>query len=381
MPDASTVVAFCALPPPMTGQRIASKTFLDLLRGRVRVVHVAPASRALRAVAGGFGVAYTRDWVASLRRLRATFRATPGATLYFCPSSSLLGLARDVATVAAVRGLAGRVVGHVHSGDHELHFAGRHRRLARWLARRIDAYCVSTETQCRKLAPAVAPTPVWAVTNVVDPSLRFDAAELDAALAARRARPGLSVLYLSNLVPSKGYLDVLRALAHAAGDVQARFVGTWMSAADRDAFLAERARLGLADRAHVLEPVQTRTAARALLADADVVCLPTSYPHEAQPLAVLEGMAAGCPVVSTAHCSLPEYVLDGETGVIVPAGDARAIARAFDRLRDDAARERMGRRAHALAGERFAPARALVPLLQALGADESPAPRGEGTPT
>lgn len=367
MGDRETVVAFCPLPPPVTGQRIASKTFLDLLRGHARVVHVPPASRPPRGVAGGFDADYVRRSWGGLRRLRAALASAPGATVYFCPSRSLLGLARDVATVAAIGRRAGRVVAHVHSGDHERQFSGARAALARWLAARIDAYCVPTETQARALRPALSPTPVFAVTNVVDPALRFDASALDAVFAARRARPGLDVLYLSNLVPSKGYLDVLRALPDTADSVRAQFVGTWMDPADRDAFLAERERLGLTDRALVHDPVETRQAARALLEAADVVCLPTSYPHEAQPLAVLEGMTAGCPVVSTAHASLPEYVIDGVTGLVVPPSDPRAIAAALDRLTDTETRERIGRAAHRLAAERFAPERALGPLLQALG--------------
>lgn len=366
MAEPTPVVAFCPLPPPTTGQRIASKTFLDLLREHVRVVHVPPASRPPRTIAGGFDAGYVRRTWGGLRRLRAALRASPGATVYFCPSSSLLGLTRDVATVAAVRGRAGRIVAHVHSGDHEKQFVGRRAPLARWLAGRIDAYCVSTETQADKVRPVVAPTPVFAVTNVVDPALRFTPEELDEALAARRERPGLDVLYLSNLVPSKGYLDLLRALTRLDDRVRVRFVGAWLDAADREAFLAERERLGLEARAEVLAPVSTREDARALLATADVVCLPTSYPHEAQPLAVLEGMSAGCPVVSTAHCSLPEYVHHGETGLIVPPHDPAAIAEALGRLLDPDRRERLGRAAYALAGERFAPERALAPLLSAL---------------
>lgn len=350
----------------MTGQRVASATFLELMRPYADVEHVDVGSRSPRPVAGEFDAGYIRRSVQGLRRVREAIGRAPEATVYFCPSTSGWGLGRDLATVAALRGVR-RIVAHVHAGDHERQFRGWRAPLARWIARRVDAYCVPTETQARALRPVVAPTPVWAVTNVVDPALRFDQAELDAVFAERRRSPGLEVLYLSNLIPSKGYADVLRALALAPEDVRATFAGSWADPQDRVAFMEERERLGLTRRARVLDSVYDRAEARALLRAADVVCLPTTYPHEAQPLAVLEGMAAGCPVVSTAHASLPEYVLDGETGLVVPPSDPAAIARALTALTDGDARERMGRRAHAVATERFAPECAIDPLLQSLG--------------
>jgi glycosyltransferase involved in cell wall biosynthesis len=64
---------------------------------------------------------------------------------------------------------------------------------------------------------------------------------------------------------------------------------------------------------------------------------------EAFPLAVLEAMAHGLPVVATAVGGVPEQIADGETGLLVPAEDPVAIAAAVVRLLDDAElRTRLG---------------------------------------
>jgi len=86
---------------------------------------------------------------------------------------------------------------------------------------------------------------------------------------------------------------------------------------------------------------------------------------EGLPNVLLEGMAHGRPVVATACAGTRDLVVDGENGVIVPAGDAPALANALARLAGDAPwREQLGARARAMA-ERFEWSR-LQPRLEAL---------------
>ena len=75
-------------------------------------------------------------------------------------------------------------------------------------------------------------------------------------------------------------------------------------------------------------------------------------------MSILEAMAAGLPVVASDVGGVSEAVVDGETGLLVPAGDADALAAAVGRLLADAdERRRLGERGHAVARERFDVAR------------------------
>jgi glycosyltransferase involved in cell wall biosynthesis len=79
----------------------------------------------------------------------------------------------------------------------------------------------------------------------------------------------------------------------------------------------------------------------ALLASCDIACLP-SY-REGMPKFLLEAMASGLPCVATNVTGCREAVIDGETGLLVPAQDEAALAGALARLIDDAdLRTRMG---------------------------------------
>lgn len=92
---------------------------------------------------------------------------------------------------------------------------------------------------------------------------------------------------------------------------------------------------------------QTRQFVIRMLAHSDVAVL-ASHPtadgrREGIPVALMEAMASGLPVVSTAISGIPELVESGETGLLVPPRDPEALADALEvLLRDDALRRRMG---------------------------------------
>ncbi|EHN09849.1 Glycosyl transferase group 1 [Patulibacter medicamentivorans] len=101
---------------------------------------------------------------------------------------------------------------------------------------------------------------------------------------------------------------------------------------------------------------------------ADVVVVPSTRP-DPLPNAALEAAAAGCCVVAADHGGLREILDGGRTGVLVPPGDAGALARTLVELRDDPQRRaRLGALAREDARSRFGSA-ALSERLQELYAE------------
>jgi glycosyltransferase involved in cell wall biosynthesis len=85
-----------------------------------------------------------------------------------------------------------------------------------------------------------------------------------------------------------------------------------------------------------------------LLRRADVFALPSR--GDCTPLAVAEALSSGLPIVTTTVGALPELVVDGWNGLVVPAQDPQALAAALDRLASDASlRREMARRSRTMA--------------------------------
>jgi colanic acid/amylovoran/stewartan biosynthesis glycosyltransferase WcaL/AmsK/CpsK len=174
----------------------------------------------------------------------------------------------------------------------------------------------------------------------------------DTVGASVRARLGLAdgeiaIAVLASLEPRKGQHVMLDALAsaplreaHARRPIRLVLIGDGPS---REALRSRAERLGLADRvlfANAIPHEDTPT----MLNGMDIVALPSTA--EGMPLALLEAMACGRAVVASRVGAIGSVITDGVTGLLVPPGDALALAGAIERLVNDPAyRARLGARA------------------------------------
>ena len=151
----------------------------------------------------------------------------------------------------------------------------------------------------------------------------------DAATHRPSGRP--TILFVGRLEPAKGWDVLLAAMARpeAPRSAQIAFVGT---GPDEQVLRESLAGQGLTDRVELvgwLDPpgLQDR------LSKAVAMVLPSR--RENYPLALLEAMAAGVPVVTTRVGGIPEMVDDGQSGLLVPPDDPTALAAALTRVSTD----------------------------------------------
>jgi glycosyltransferase involved in cell wall biosynthesis len=156
-------------------------------------------------------------------------------------------------------------------------------------------------------------------------------------------RSGNLVVSVGRLVPMKGFGTLIEALALLrAHGVEFRCLIAG-EGPERAALQASVIALGLQDQVE-LPGALPQEKVRAALDEAVVFALPCEIAADGSrdgiPVALMEAMAVGCPVVSCPVSGVPELIRDGEHGLLVPPHDPQALAIALRRLLGDAALRR-----------------------------------------
>jgi glycosyltransferase involved in cell wall biosynthesis len=216
----------------------------------------------------------------------------------------------------------------------------------RWLARRTARIVGCSEgVRLRLLEMGMPAERTVAIPN----GIRLEPfAAADTVDFATRA-PG--IVMVARYSRQKDHATLLRAVAllHERG----LRPGVWFAGGGKPLHRTpvERlaAELGLAGQVHFLGVV--RDVPQRLMAQR--VCVLSTH-YEGMPLALIEGMAAGCAVVGSSVPGVREVIRDGEDGHLVPEADPAALADVLERLlRDDAHAAAIARAARAAAVERY----------------------------
>ena len=226
------------------------------------------------------------------------------------------------------------------------------------LRRYARVVAVSDEVRQRLLKAGVREEKIRMVRNGID--LRpFDGA-LGSHQNGPTAKKALVVGLVGRLAWEKGVDLFLRAAAEVLVEFpETRFV---VVGEGPDQEKLER----LIDASLIRESVELlgrREEMASVYASLDVMV--SSSRQEGLPIAVLEGMASGLALVATAVGAVPTVVVDGRTGVLVPAEDAELLAAGIVKLlRDPAKRKRLGGAARQLIEEEYSAARMTMDYLR-----------------
>jgi glycosyltransferase involved in cell wall biosynthesis len=314
-------VAFAALPPPWYQSALVTRG------ARVRTLDfAAPVAAAMRL--GG--------WLRAERQAIVHF--------HFVRAYSPM--------VAAARLGGARVIVHDHV---TLTRASRSPARAAW--KRLRAAALNGLVDRRVAVSSVVAESVRDIEHVLGAGVEVIENGIDVErFAAARGRQETTrraldavgrplVTCVSRLAPEKGVESALRALPLVGRDAVLALVGDGPKEADWRRLATA---LGVGDRVRFLG---VRSDVERILAASDVVVVPSHW-EEAFGLAVVEGMAAGKPVVVSASGAMPELV--GDAGLVVPKRDPPALAAAIGRILDDRKlAARLGRAGRVRARARF----------------------------
>ena len=278
--------------------------------------------------------AFASIWIV----LNAYIQLVGSKRLYMTLSTSKGGFLRGAVIILWAWVLRVRIVLHLHGGGFREFYEAQGtmmKSFVRFVMAKSDCVIALGELLVEQFSAVpdykdrvvVIPNGFPANMEVPDPCLRV-----------RERNESFQILYLSNLVPSKGLtylMEAVQTLLKESLNLKLEIAGNLLDVADGldvefetycDNFNSLLSKLGECAHYHGIVYGNEK---ETLFRNSHVFCLPTFYPWEGQPISIIEALAYGLPVISTPHKGIPEEVIDGYNGFLVEPKSSEAIASAL----------------------------------------------------
>ncbi len=334
----SKVIFLGKLPPPYIGPAVATKTILNSrLKDEFELIHLDLSDHRNIDTLGNFD--FTNFYLAfkqyfNLIRLLIKHKA---ALVYIPVGQTTVSYCRDSVFILMAKLFGRKVLCHLRGGNFKNWYNSSNNLVKWWVRfvhRKVDGQIVLGNNLRHLFNWLLPEEKIFVVPN--GGNYKFPAVE--------KKGNSIQMLFLGNLIGSKGVLDVLKAaviLNKKKNKVKFIFAGHWYDKETREEFeriMAKHPDLPV----QLVGPVKGEEKFR-LLASVDILVFPTYYPSEGHPWVIVEAMAAGLPIISTDHGAIVESVVDGKNGFIVELKDPRQIAEKIEFLTENPIiREQMG---------------------------------------
>lgn len=344
------IVAIGPLPPPYNGQSISFRMLVDRLERTEKVIPINIAITAdpdqprlagiLQRAGSFFKVAF---------ELLPVFRKYD-CRVYLTISQSSRGFTRDYMIIALAYRFNHPVIAHLKGGNYGGFYRSQ-RRLMRKLIRNMLGRVETLVVLGKRLKSMYDFDPSLAEkVVVVENGLPFDK---EPGVANKMPTDEVGVLFLSNMIESKGYMELLTAAAickEHRPKIHIHFAGMFQDSSDdilvdsaagaRAAFDEKIKELQIEDRVtyHGLVIGEEKTE---LLNRCHIFALPTRYINEGQPVSIIESIAFGLPIIATDFRAITDMVISNQTGVLVRPYNPEDIAKAILYIADPARYEQM----------------------------------------
>ncbi|EQA7358759.1 glycosyltransferase family 4 protein [Enterobacter hormaechei] len=254
--------------------------------------------------------------------------------VYITTSRTYSGFFRDSFFILFGRLFRAKIVNHLHGSDF-IYFRNKQSRFIQsiidFVYNKIDVSIVLTDSMKEQYS-LYKNMRLQAISNCYSGLTEFSNKNI-------LRKDEIQLVYLSNLMYSKGVLHLVRSVkqAHEKG-ISVRLILAGAICADE--FYTEKQLSNLIDAEistvnyikHV--GIVKGKHKNDLLLNADVFVLPTFYRSEAQPISIIEAMYYGCAIVTTNHNYLKDFVSD-KNGLIVEKDSQQALLQAIEFIHEN----------------------------------------------
>lgn len=318
------------LPPPINGQTIAFQVLVDELH-----VEVLTLSGKRNAIFSKLFI-----YVGLLFRLISKL-VLRKYVVYHAVSQSKGGFMRDFPIVFLSKILGSKIIIHIHGGNYDGFYQAQKpfiQKQIRQMLMQTDSIIVLSENMKKMFD---FDCKLFQKLKVVKNGLPWNIESNDLKvkeLPANNNSP-IKIIFLSNLIESKGYIDVLEATALLVNEygynVETDFCGEFIQYHDAQRFatLSEAKQYfyefvtknnleNLVNYHGIVEAEKKKE----LLKEAHFFVLPTNYINEGQPISIIEAMAYSCVVLTTDYRGISEMINNYSSGVYVKFNNSSTIA-------------------------------------------------------
>jgi glycosyltransferase involved in cell wall biosynthesis len=323
------ILSIAPVPPPVHGQSLAVKVFLDEL---VKTHHVAVINTNKDSFKSGLSSFGRINQIGKILK-DVWMRRRNNDVIYFTISESFAGNMKDLLIYLICLKSRDQTVIHMLGGagmkaiiDHK----GWQYKLNKYFISRLGGIIVEGETQCETFSQMTSRKKIHIVPNFAEDFLFLTGKEVEDKFS--NVAP-LKILFLSNLIPGKGHEELVDAYLGLKDELSEKaaivFVGGFESDKDKSEFLRKiDGHKGLIYQGTFISGYEKK----ALYSHTHIFCLPSYYPYEGQPISILEAYATGCVVVTTNHSGIKDVFKDGVNGFEVQKRSADSIKSVLEQI-------------------------------------------------
>jgi len=352
MPRPKHILALIHLPPPLHGAAVMNQRAIEVLQGRYPLTLLPfRFSRDIAQIGHASRAKYVMAFCYLFRLLGQLMLNRP-AVVYFSFAPAGAAFWRDSLYALLVRAFGVSIVFHLHGRG--LKTLRAHSKTATWLQK-----AVFKNQTVIVLGEALRPELHGLNCDIAILANCVDIPQFSPTESHRPSEPAaLRILFLSNLIRSKGIDTLIKAL----GILKQQGVPFRFDIAGAEGDVSELQLRQLVDNADISDistyhGTVTPTTKTALLRASDLMIFPSRYANEAQPLVVLEAMAHDVPVISSNVGTLGDIIIEDQTGFVLnDTANAQELANIICRaLNAPAHRAKMANAARTLCDTAFHP--------------------------
>ena len=315
------------IPPPYHGVSVATNIILDSeLKYKFKIFHLDTSDRRSLLNIGRLDYKNILLAVIHFLRLILLLIAKHPKIVYLPICQTISGYLRDLSFMIVSKLFGAKIIIHLHGGYFRRLYEKSNSafKLIVKFSLRLVSKAIVLGDCLRYIFEGLVPTSkIVVVHNGIDDPYKENFV---------RHNPGfnkpMKILYLSSLSKEKGYLDVIQSIPEVIKkfkNVKFIFAGEYRKkeyAIFAKNYITEHSLSSYIDHIGVITGKEKFD----LLFSSDIFVFPTYYKFEGQPLAIIEAMSSGLPVITTDTGTIKEMIIDGENGFIVEKQNPAQIA-------------------------------------------------------